>query len=53
MSGLDEFNRLVGYYRGRGLSESEAYGKAEESMEEPNQWQPISAHHRESLREEP
>lgn len=33
MNDLDDFNRLVGYWRAHGLSESEAYAKAESEME--------------------
>lgn len=33
MSDLDDFNRLVGYWRAYGLSESEAHAKAESEME--------------------
>lgn len=33
MSDLDDFNRLIGYWRAYGLSESEAHAKAESEME--------------------
>lgn len=33
MSDLDDFNRLIGYWRAYGLSESEAHAKAEAEME--------------------
>ena len=33
MTDLDDFNRLVGYWRAHGLSEPEAHAKAEEMME--------------------
>ncbi len=34
MSDLDDYNRLVGYWRAYGLSESEAHAKAESEMED-------------------
>lgn len=33
MNDLEEFNRLVGYWRAYGLSESQAHAKAESEME--------------------
>ncbi len=52
MDDLDDFNRLVGFYRGRGLSESEAYGKAEDRMEEPHHGPSLSTHDSERITEE-
>jgi hypothetical protein len=48
MSDLDDFNRLIGYWRAYGLSESEAHAKAEEMMEEQN----LPNHDCESLKED-
>ena len=41
MSDLDDYHKLVGHLRGKGLAESQAYHRADEVMEatmEPNEW---------------
>ena len=37
MTDLDEYHRLVGYLRGKGLNEQQAHYRAEEAMMTPNE----------------
>ena len=38
MTDLDDYHRLVGYLRGKGLNDAQAHYRAEEAMMTPNEW---------------
>jgi len=38
MTDLDDYHRLVGYLRAKGLNEAQAHHRAEEAMEGPDEW---------------